>query len=125
MVVPIREVVNKHPFTLAFNLIPSQMAMIPASKAIDIDNYNDIREDQLLLVKEAPEVLQSLQISHPFHIIRKWKSIITSQMRSLQNLLIVPSYYTKTIVEKVFLSVRQLTIVLLETYNIFQTRLQL
>ena len=43
MVVPIREVVNKHPFTLAFNLISLQMARILAYKAIDVDNYNDIR----------------------------------------------------------------------------------
>ena len=44
MVVPIRELVNKHLFTLVFNLIPLQIARIPANEAIDIDNYNDIRE---------------------------------------------------------------------------------
>ena len=44
MVVPIREVVNKHPFTSAFSSIPLQMARIPAYEAIDVNNYDNVRE---------------------------------------------------------------------------------
>ena len=44
IVAPIRELVNIHIFTLAFNLIPLQIARLPANMAIDVNNYNDIRE---------------------------------------------------------------------------------
>ena len=43
MVAPIIYLANKHLFTLAFNLTSSQIAKTPASKAIDINNFDNIR----------------------------------------------------------------------------------
>jgi len=69
MVTPIRDLANKHFFTLAFNPITSQMARTLAYEAMDIDNFNNIRERSTSPSKisfKSPSI-SSTTSSIPYH----------------------------------------------------------
>ena len=69
MVALIRDLENEHLFTLAFNLITSQIARTLAYEAIDIDNFNNIRERSASPSKmssKSPSI-SSTTSSIPYH----------------------------------------------------------
>jgi len=69
MVVLIRDLANKYSFTSAFNPIPSQIARTPAHKAMDINNFDDIRERLTSSSKKSfkSPSISSTTSSIPYH----------------------------------------------------------
>ena len=56
MVIPIRDLANKHSFTSAFNSTSSQIARTLAYKVINIDNFNNIRGRSTSPSKISPSI---------------------------------------------------------------------
>ena len=99
------------------------MARIPAYKAMNINNFDNIRRRLTSLSKTSS---RSPSISSTTLSILYHKKIeINNDLldKEFTEPVEVPNCHTKTTVEKVFMPVRQLTIVLPETNNMLQTRL--